>query len=83
VDVSGVNRGCDGQLPDVAKGGSLGIDHWGPHEGGDTRPLIGVLCHKIGRGAQLIYLLPRMLAQLAPKGDSANGYRRLRLENEG
>lgn len=51
VDVSGIDRGCDGKLAHVAKGTSLGVDNGGPHKGGNARPVIAMLCHRSGRGA--------------------------------
>ena len=49
VDVSGIDGGGDSKLAHMAEGASLGVDDGGPHEGGDARPLIGMLCHGLGR----------------------------------
>jgi hypothetical protein len=45
LDVGGVDRRGDCDLADVAEGGSLGVDDGRTHEGGDGRPMVGVLRH--------------------------------------
>jgi len=65
VNVSGVNRTRYGELAHVAEGAALGVDYGGPHESRDACPVIGMLCHRLAAVLYPLYLLPRMLAQLA------------------
>jgi hypothetical protein len=65
--VSGIDQRRDGKLANVTEGGSGGVDHGGPHEGRDARPLI-VLCHRSVAVLFALYLLLRMLAQLVGDG---------------
>jgi hypothetical protein len=65
VDVRSIDGGCDGKLAHVADGASLGVDYSRPHEGGDARPVIGMLSHRSRRGVLPLYLLPRMLEQFS------------------
>jgi hypothetical protein len=51
--VSGIERRRDGKFVDMADGASLGVDYGGPHEGGDARPVIAMLCHSTDRRALL------------------------------
>jgi hypothetical protein len=68
VDVSGIDGRGYGKLTHVAEGTALGVDYGGPHEGGDARPVIGLLCHGSAAVFYPLYLLSRMLAQLAADG---------------
>jgi hypothetical protein len=65
VDVSGIDRRRYGKLAHMADGAALGVDYRGPHEGRDARPVIGMLCHRSAAVLYALYLLLRMLAQLA------------------